>query len=158
MSRRIKPRKKVVSLVMVAALLCIAAAYVSASYILAPAVRNLERLRPAGKRVPRFVWIILVYAMLLGLIGLFFTSFVPRLSNDLKRVLQETPAMMDQARKVWVPRVATWVEANFATEVEAEKVGANKGTGKVGAKKGTKASARWPSVAAVKNAPQLLVR
>ena len=93
------------------------------AYILAPAVRNLERVRPAGKKVPRFVWIILVYVVLLGLIGLFFTSFVPRLSNDMKRVLSETPAMMEKARRVWVPKVASWVEDNFAAELEAEKPG-----------------------------------
>ena len=106
------------------------------AYILAPAVRQLERVRPAGHRVPRFIWIILVYAVLLGLIGLFFTSFVPRLSNDLKRVLQETPAMMEKARKVWVPKVAGWVEENVGEDGVAEgargegKEGNGKGKGK----------------------------
>ena len=103
------------------------------AYILAPGVRQLERVRPGGYKVPRFVWIIMVYVVLLGLIGLFFTSFVPRLSNAMKRVLLETPALMEKARKVWVPKVAGWVEENFGTEVEeAEKVakpGAGSGSG-----------------------------
>jgi len=103
------------------------------AYILAPGVRQLERVRPGGYKVPRFVWIILVYAVLLGLIGLFFTSFVPRLSNDMKRVLQETPALMEKARKVWVPKVAGWVEDNFGADVEAEEGGKGEGNkGKVG--------------------------
>ncbi len=96
------------------------------AYILAPLVRRLEGVRFGSRQAPRFVWIILVYVVLLGLIGLFFTSFVPRLSQDIKRVLHETPAMMETARREWVPSVAAWVEETFSAP-EAEAEGGKKG-------------------------------
>ncbi len=90
------------------------------AYILAPLLSYLSNLQLGGRRAPRFVWIILVYVVLLGLIGLFFTAFVPRLSNDIKRVVSETPAFWKQVRQDYVPRVATWVEKNFPVEEKAK--------------------------------------
>ena len=90
------------------------------AYILAPLLTYLGNLSIKGRRAPRFVWIILVYIVLLGCIGLFFTAFVPRLSNDIKRVVQETPAFWKQVRQDYVPQVASWVEKNFPLETKPE--------------------------------------
>ena len=86
------------------------------AYILAPLLRHLSKVRLGRHEVPRFVWIILIYIVLLGLITLFFTSFVPRLSNDIKKVVQEMPVFWKKAREQWVPRVASWAEENFHLE------------------------------------------
>jgi predicted PurR-regulated permease PerM len=85
-----------------------------AAYVLAPLVRFLSSLKLiGGRRLPRFAWVIVIYAVLLGLIGLFVTSFVPRLSSDMKRILAEAPGLMKKARTVYVPVVDAWVQANF---------------------------------------------
>ena len=86
------------------------------AYILAPLLKRLNRVRLAQRAVPQFIWIILIYGMLLGMGALFVTSLVPRLSKDIKRVVEETPAFWKQVRKVYVPQVAAWVELNFPTE------------------------------------------
>ena len=86
------------------------------AYILAPLLSYLSKLQIKGWHAPRFVWIILVYIVLLGLIVLFFTALVPRLSNDIKRVVQETPAFWKQVRQNHVPQVAAWVQKNFPVE------------------------------------------
>ena len=89
------------------------------AYILAPLLSYLSDLQIKGRRAPRFIWIIMVYVVLLGLIGLFFTAFVPRLSNDIKRVVSETPAFWKQVRREYVPQVAAWVEKNFPVKDKA---------------------------------------
>ena len=90
------------------------------AYILAPLLSYLSNLQVKGYKAPRFVWIILVYVVLLGCIGLFFTAFVPRLSNDIKRVVSETPEFWKQIRQDHVPQVATWVEKNFPVETRPQ--------------------------------------
>ncbi len=86
------------------------------AYVLAPLVRRLSEISIKGVRVPRFVWVILIYTALLGLATLFFTSFVPRLSKDIKRIVMEAPAFWTKAREEYLPSIAKWVETNFAVE------------------------------------------
>ena len=90
------------------------------AYILAPLLAFLSNLQIKGRKVPRFIWIIGVYAVLLGCIALFFTAFVPRLSNDIKRVVQETPSFWKQVRQDYVPQVASWVQTNFPVETKPQ--------------------------------------
>lgn len=91
------------------------------AYVLAPVIRWISSLHVGGWRVPRFVSIIVVYAVLLGLMGLFFVAFVPRLSTDIKRIVAEAPAFWKQAREQYVPQAAAWIQLNFGEEAAAEQ-------------------------------------
>lgn len=88
------------------------------SYVLAPVLRFLCRLDLRGRRLPRFVWVILVYVVVLGLMTLFATSFVPRISGDFKRIVKETPTFWNKVRQRYIPAVGSWVEANFGSELQ----------------------------------------
>jgi predicted PurR-regulated permease PerM len=83
------------------------------AYILAPAVDRMARWR-IGKRVfPRGGAVILCYVLLLAIIAVFFTAFLPRLSNDFARLGAETPRLWEKAQKEWVPQAARWLEKEF---------------------------------------------
>ncbi|MBW2731019.1 MAG: AI-2E family transporter [Deltaproteobacteria bacterium] len=87
------------------------------TYMLAPILNRLCRLTLAGRCLPRFVWLIVMYAVLLGLIGLFVVLFVPRVTNDFKRIAGEAPHLVQKIKKSWLPNVEAWVERNFHEKV-----------------------------------------
>lgn len=92
------------------------------TYVLAPVLNALCRLRIKGRTVPRFVWLIGMYVVLLGMLGLFFTLFVPRVTQDFKRVVSEAPQLAKKVRERWVPAVEAWVERNFNEKVAPAEV------------------------------------
>jgi predicted PurR-regulated permease PerM len=83
------------------------------AYLLAPLLRFFGQLHLGTFKPPRFIWLILLYTVLLGLLVLFVTSFVPRVSKDFKRILQETPAFWAKVNEVWVPALASYLQKNF---------------------------------------------
>jgi len=91
------------------------------AFVLAPVLRFLCGLQLGQRRLPRFVWVIAVYLVLLSLMGLFATSFVPRLSGDFKRIVKETPAFWKRVRANYIPAVASWAEASLGVEVRPEQ-------------------------------------
>jgi predicted PurR-regulated permease PerM len=90
------------------------------AYVLAPLVRWLRARTFAGRSVPRFVWVIAIYVALLGLMSLFFTTFVPRLTGDFKRIVKETPVLAKKVREHYVPTVAAWIEVNLGVDLQPE--------------------------------------
>ncbi|MFH1131024.1 MAG: AI-2E family transporter [Pseudomonadota bacterium] len=91
------------------------------TYVLAPIVRWLGKIKVGGRKVPRFVLVIAVYLVLLSLIGLFFTAFVPRLRHDLKRIVKEAPGIWHKVNENWVPAVARYIGDNFGGPFETKK-------------------------------------
>ncbi|MCC6746520.1 MAG: AI-2E family transporter [Deltaproteobacteria bacterium] len=83
------------------------------TYVLSPVLSFLGRWKIGGRALPRFAWLIVLYLVLLGLAVLFFTSFVPRVSQDLRRLVREAPAIWEKAKTEYVPRVAGWLQANL---------------------------------------------
>jgi predicted PurR-regulated permease PerM len=77
------------------------------AYVLLPAVRRVERLR-----VPRWGAILIVYAITLGSIGLFFSQIVPRLVAEGRGLAAEGPRFTATARAEWLPaidqKLAAW--------------------------------------------------
>ena len=77
------------------------------AYILTPPVLRVERLK-----VPRWVAILLVYAITLGTIGGFISIIVPRLVSEGKAAAAEWPNLNRKVRNEWLPaidqRVAKW--------------------------------------------------
>jgi predicted PurR-regulated permease PerM len=56
------------------------------AYLVAPLVRRLERLTVAGRRPPRAVAILLIYAGFFGVVYLFAVAIVPQLYRELTRI------------------------------------------------------------------------
>lgn len=77
------------------------------AYVCTPAVLRLER-----RRIPRWVAILLVYAVALGAISGFIGLTVPRLIVEGKALTVEAPRYVAQAREQWLPaldaRIRRW--------------------------------------------------
>lgn len=76
------------------------------AYVLTPAVRRVERLR-----VPRWVAILLVYAVTLGAIGGFVSLIVPRLVAEGQGLAAEWPKLQRTFREQWLPAVDSKLSA-----------------------------------------------
>jgi predicted PurR-regulated permease PerM len=70
------------------------------AYVLLPAVRRVERLR-----IPRWVAILIVYALTLGAAGGFVSAIVPRLVAEGRGLAAEWPHFTAVARDEWLPAV-----------------------------------------------------
>jgi predicted PurR-regulated permease PerM len=77
-------------------------------------VRHLHRIQVAGRQAPRFVWVIAVYVVLITVGTIFFTSFVPILSNELAKIRGNLPEVRERLREEWVPAAAGWIQRTFA--------------------------------------------
>jgi predicted PurR-regulated permease PerM len=77
------------------------------AYVLLPAVRRVER-----RGVPRTFAILIVYALTLGSIGIFFSQIVPRLVAEGRGLAAEGPRFTATARAEWLPaidrKLASW--------------------------------------------------
>jgi predicted PurR-regulated permease PerM len=70
------------------------------AYVLTPGVRRVE-----GLKVPRWIAILLVYALSLGAVGLFISQIVPRLIAEGQSLGREWPKLTVTAREQWLPRL-----------------------------------------------------
>lgn len=70
------------------------------AYVLLPAVKRVER-----RRVPRWIAILLVYALSLGAVGGFLSLIVPRLVAEGRGLAAEWPRFTATARGEWLPAV-----------------------------------------------------
>jgi predicted PurR-regulated permease PerM len=70
------------------------------AYVLWPAVEWVEK-----KKVPRGLAIVLVYAVVLGSLGVFIRLTAPRIGMELGSLRRELPSIAAQAKKEWIPSV-----------------------------------------------------
>ena len=70
------------------------------AYVLLPSVKRVERLR-----IPRWVAVLIVYAVTLGTIGWFVSAIVPRLITEGRGLAAEWPHLTSTARAEWLPAV-----------------------------------------------------
>ena len=56
------------------------------AYLVAPLVRRLERMKVAGRTLPRAVAILLIYTAFFGVVYLFAVAIVPQLYRELTRI------------------------------------------------------------------------
>jgi predicted PurR-regulated permease PerM len=68
------------------------------AYVLFPAVAWVER-----RRTPRAVAILVVYAVVLGAMGLFVRFAAPRVAQELVTLRSEIPTLAKEAREKWIP-------------------------------------------------------
>jgi predicted PurR-regulated permease PerM len=71
------------------------------AYVLFPSVCWVER----KVRLPRWVCILLVYALMLGTMAGFGAIVVPRLFDETKKLRAEMPRLAQQARESWLPAI-----------------------------------------------------
>jgi predicted PurR-regulated permease PerM len=90
------------------------------AYVLFPAVRLVERLR-----IPRWVAILLVYAVTIGAATGFAVAVVPRLFEETKLLSAELPRLTQTARDTWLPaldaRLQRWTGVDAEALAKAEK-------------------------------------
>ncbi len=70
------------------------------AYVLTPGVRRVEKLK-----IPRWIAILLVYALSLGAVSLFISQIVPRLIAEGQSLGREWPKLTVTAREQWLPRI-----------------------------------------------------
>ena len=90
------------------------------TYILAPVVDRMARLRLAGRPMPRGVAVILLYINVIAILALFIGYFIPKLSADIARVFREAPLLTEKLNQEYLPRVAGWVDHYFGAGVQAK--------------------------------------
>ncbi len=83
------------------------------AYILAPVVNRLSAIRIGRRRMPRGAAVLICYVVLLSVLALFFTAFLPRLSGDFARLGREAPSLWEKVNKEWTPKTARWLEKRF---------------------------------------------
>lgn len=70
------------------------------AYVLTPSVKRVEALK-----IPRWIAILLVYAVSLGAVGLFISQIVPRLITEGQGLAREWPKLTVAVREQWLPRI-----------------------------------------------------
>jgi predicted PurR-regulated permease PerM len=85
------------------------------AYILAPIVARMARIRLGQKTMPRGVAVLCCYVVTIGILALFFSAFLPRLSHELARLGDEGPHLWERIDEDWTPRLASYLEEQFPT-------------------------------------------
>lgn len=70
------------------------------AFLLTPAVLHVERLR-----IPRWIAILLVYAVTIGLISVFFSFTIPSIAKEAKALQAELPNRILFAQSEWLPAI-----------------------------------------------------
>src|SRR5262249_1395914 len=90
------------------------------AYILAPVVEWLSNRRIGSRKLPRFAAVLGCYVAVLGVVGLFFPSFLPRLSGDFARLFREAPQLFRKINEDYVPRAGAFVDRYLGAGEDAE--------------------------------------
>jgi predicted PurR-regulated permease PerM len=73
------------------------------AYVFAPLVDWMEQRRFAGRRVPRWAAVLVLYVSLLGTMAASIAIGAPLLARELGRLGREAPGMLRAARDEWLP-------------------------------------------------------
>ena len=91
------------------------------AYVISPLVEVLQRVKPAGRELPRWLVVLLIYTAILGgLTGLIAVS-VPRLAAELTRLAKEAPTAVATVRNEWLPELERRLRVTTALYLEAEE-------------------------------------
>ncbi len=74
------------------------------AYIFSPVVNWLSTRNLKGKRIPRWIAVILIYIVLFLNIYIFSVTVVPRFASEFGKLAVETPTLFRKASQVWVPQ------------------------------------------------------
>lgn len=80
------------------------------AYVLDPVVEAAMRLRVAGRSVPRWVAVLVIYLTLITGLVLGSIAVIPRLVGEVRSFATvEVPAMRRRAETTWIPRAQPWI-------------------------------------------------
>ncbi|HEX2571647.1 MAG TPA: AI-2E family transporter [Polyangia bacterium] len=92
------------------------------AYVLEPVVTRLSRVKVRGFTLSRGVGVIICYLGIVGVLGIFFGAFLPRLSGDFARLFREAPQFFTKVKADYVPRLSSWIEAHFPADEEDARI------------------------------------
>ncbi|HMK74178.1 MAG TPA: AI-2E family transporter [Myxococcaceae bacterium] len=84
------------------------------AYLVAPLVRRLERMQIAGRTLPRWVSILLIYAAFFGVVYLFVVAIVPQLYREVGRISGNAVAFAQSLTPERIQQMAEDTEQWFA--------------------------------------------
>jgi predicted PurR-regulated permease PerM len=85
------------------------------AYLLAPVVARLERVRFGARSMPRWVAVVVIYVVLLGVLSGATAVAVPRLSAELTRLANEAPQIAERVRVELLPRLESMLRSATAS-------------------------------------------
>ncbi|MDY7228628.1 AI-2E family transporter [Hyalangium rubrum] len=81
------------------------------AYLVQPLVARITRLRVGGRQIPRWVAILLIYALFFVGVYLFFIALVPQLYRELARISRDALAFANSLTPEYLQSVAQRAEA-----------------------------------------------
>jgi len=75
------------------------------AFVFAPLVEGLQKLSLGGRRLPRWVAVVVIYLSLLGGLSAGVAFGVPRLAVEVQRLAREAPRALRTFRDDWLPRL-----------------------------------------------------
>ena len=75
------------------------------AYVFAPVVEAMQKLRIAGRGMPRWVAVLVLYLALLGTMAASIALGVPPLVREVQRAARDAPRAIETARSEWLPAI-----------------------------------------------------
>ena len=92
------------------------------AYVFAPVVERMERIRIAGRPLPRWAAVLTLYLSLLGAMAASIAIGAPLLARELRRLGHEAPHMVSTARDEWLPMIDSLMQsASPAAEPQSDE-------------------------------------
>lgn len=79
------------------------------AYVLTPAVDWFHRRKVAGRPLPRWTAVLIIYTVLVGLLTLFGTTLLPRLGEETTALVRAAPEFIQWVKDDWIPSTERWV-------------------------------------------------
>lgn len=83
------------------------------AYLLYPIVEWFHRRRIRDRNVPRWVAVLVLYAILLGALSVFATTLLPRFGAETAALFRAAPGFAAHVKNEWVPHAETWLSARM---------------------------------------------
>lgn len=93
------------------------------AYVFAPLVRALQRVRIGRFRLPRWIAVVNLYVVLLGVLAAFVALGVPRLVVEIEKLTREAPQSVATLRDEWLPYFERTLRRATAPYVEDDAEG-----------------------------------
>lgn len=99
------------------------------AYVFAPLVERMQRVRVAGRRMPRWVAVLVLYLSLLGTMASTIVIGAPLLVAEMQKLSREVPRTVRTVRDEWLPSIdralrsattSLGADAELASEADAE--------------------------------------
>jgi predicted PurR-regulated permease PerM len=83
------------------------------AYVLYPIVEWFHRRRILKRQVPRWVAVLILYAILFGALSVFATTLLPRLGSETAALVRAAPGYVTHVKNDWVPQAERWLGARM---------------------------------------------